>query len=83
MNAVLVQEVHLLLQEVLPAQDLALWVGALSATPSAASEPPPEMRMTAEQTREVIAAIAAALAEDNLTIDELNDAVADLAESHS
>jgi len=59
----------------LPAQDLALWTAALSATSSPPAGFPPDVRMTVEQTDEVVAAIANALAGGELTIDELSDAV--------
>lgn len=57
----------------LPLDDLSLWTGALSALPRTPA--PPQMRMTPEQTDDVIAAIGAALAEDDLTFDELSDEV--------
>jgi hypothetical protein len=58
----------------LPKRDLPMWTAALSVVPS----PSPfseDMRMTAEQTDQVVAAIAAALDNAELTIDELSDAV--------
>src|SRR6266545_4156221 len=58
----------------LPLDDLPLWCGALSALPSRTTVPD-VMRMTPEQTAEVIAAIGEALAEDDLTVDELTDEV--------
>ena len=58
----------------LPLDDLPLWCGALSALPSRTTVPD-VMRMTPEQTAEVIAAIGDALAEDDLTVDELTDEV--------
>jgi Winged helix DNA-binding domain len=58
----------------LPARNLATWTGALAAVP-ASSGFPPGVRLTPEQTDEVVAAIAAALAEAELTVDELGDAV--------
>ena len=58
----------------LPLDDLPLWTGALSALP--AGPPRPEaIRMTPEQTAEVIAAIGDALAADDLTVDELTEEV--------
>lgn len=56
----------------LPAQDLPLWTGALSAAPPARGGMPATVRMTDEQTGEVVEAIASALVESELTIDELN-----------
>ncbi|MGI5402625.1 winged helix DNA-binding domain-containing protein [Streptomyces sp. CA-135486] len=55
--------------------DLPLWTGALSAIPSGASPMPADVRMTAEQTNQVVAAIGDALAGAELTIDELTDAI--------
>jgi hypothetical protein len=62
----------------LPARDLPMWAAALSAI----SRPPPSpfpagAAMTSEQTEQVIAAIAAALADTELTISELSEAVVD------
>ncbi|WP_067464722.1 winged helix DNA-binding domain-containing protein [Actinomadura macra] len=59
----------------LPAQDLPMWVGALSALPPATSPFPDPVRMTPEQTAAVVAAIGAALAEADMTVDELGEAV--------
>ncbi|PSL57580.1 winged helix DNA-binding protein [Saccharothrix carnea] len=53
----------------LPAADLPMWTGALSALPQ-------RLRLlTEEQTAEVVAAIADALRDDELTGDELTEAV--------
>ncbi|MFI6829667.1 winged helix DNA-binding domain-containing protein [Kribbella sp. NPDC050241] len=57
----------------LPLDDLPMWTGALSALPTGLA--PPFMRMTPEQTAEVIAAIGEALAHDDLSVDELSDEV--------
>lgn len=59
----------------LPADDLPLWTGALSAIPPSHRGHADEVRLTSEQTDEVVAAIAAALLDAELTIDELSDAV--------
>jgi hypothetical protein len=59
----------------LAAADLPLWTGALSAIPAGASPMPADVRMTAEQTDQVVAAIGDALAGAELTIDELTDAI--------
>ncbi|WP_237706560.1 winged helix DNA-binding domain-containing protein [Kribbella flavida] len=59
----------------LPTEDLPLWTGALGALPSSGSQPTAEMRMTSEQTAEVVAAIGGALSEHDLTVDELTDEV--------
>ncbi|MET9432641.1 winged helix DNA-binding domain-containing protein [Streptomyces sp. NPDC006551] len=59
----------------LPAADLPLWTGALSAIPSGPHQMPADVRMTAAQTDEVVAAIGDALAGAELTVDELTDAI--------
>ncbi|WP_369389921.1 winged helix DNA-binding domain-containing protein [Streptomyces sp. CG1] len=59
----------------LPTNELPLWIGALSSIPTSASPFPAHVRMTPEQTDEVVAAIGQVLADAELTIDELSDAV--------
>ncbi|GAA0930066.1 winged helix DNA-binding domain-containing protein [Kribbella koreensis] len=59
----------------LPSDELASWVSALAALQPPKSTAPLVMRMTPEQTAEVIAAIGDALADDELTVDELSDEV--------
>ncbi|GHO56329.1 winged helix DNA-binding domain-containing protein [Ktedonobacter robiniae] len=59
----------------LATQDLPLWAGALLAIPPSHNGHSKEVRLTPEQTDEVIKAIAAALVDTELTIDELSDAV--------
>ncbi|MFJ2026570.1 winged helix DNA-binding domain-containing protein [Streptomyces sp. NPDC087897] len=59
----------------LPAAELPLWTGALSAVPAGASPFPRDARMTPDQVEEVVAGIAAALTGAELTIDELSDEV--------
>ncbi|MET9951035.1 winged helix DNA-binding domain-containing protein [Streptomyces sp. NPDC006339] len=59
----------------LPAADLPMWTGALSAIPAGPSPQPPHVRMTAEQTDAVLAAVADALTGAELTVDELTDAI--------
>ncbi|MEV4945089.1 winged helix DNA-binding domain-containing protein [Streptomyces sp. NPDC053755] len=59
----------------LPAADLPVWTGALSAIPAGPQQQPPAVRMTAEQTDRVVAAIGDALAGAELTVDELTDAI--------
>ena len=71
----------------LPARDLPMWTGALAAAaapapPRARAPAPPGgrsdgARLTPEQSDAVVAAIAAALADAELTIDELGEAVVD------
>jgi len=58
----------------LPTRDLPLWTGALSALPSR-NALPDAVRMTPEQTDEVVDAIGAALREAELTADELTEAI--------
>lgn len=58
----------------LPAADLPLWCGALSARPAAQHHP--AMGLTQERTEELIAAIGMILADTELTVDELTDALA-------
>jgi len=59
----------------LPTAELPLWLGALSAIPPIPRSLPEPMRMTAEQVDAVVAAVAAALDEAELTTAELDDAV--------
>jgi hypothetical protein len=59
----------------LPTRDLALWTGALSGLPSAPNSFAKDVQLTPGQTDAVIEAIADALAEAELTTDELSDAV--------
>ena len=59
----------------LPAADLPMWTGALSALPSPASNQPEPVRFTPDQTDEVIAAIGDALADAELTVAELTEAI--------
>lgn len=54
----------------LAAPDLPMWTGALSAVPASANGV-----LTPEQTDEVVAAIASAIEDAELTVDELSDAV--------
>jgi Winged helix DNA-binding domain len=65
----------------LPTQDLPMWVGALSAAPPPAHNLPEKVRLTPDQTEAVVAAIAVAVEDAELTIDELTDAVVEHAGS--
>lgn len=56
-------------------QDIPLWTSALSAIPSSPSPFGKDVQLTSEQSKQVIDAISLALAEDDLTIDELSEAV--------
>jgi len=61
----------------LSAADLPEWTGALSVLPSPAPTHPDGVRFSPDQADEVIAAIGDALAECDLTVDELSQAIAD------
>jgi hypothetical protein len=65
----------------LPTCDLELWTGALSAVPGPVSPMPPAVRMTPEETDAVVDAIGWALADAELTVDELTDAIVETAGS--
>lgn len=60
----------------LPTRELPLWTGALGTLPNPANSMSAEARLTPDQTEEVVAAIAGALADAELTIDELTAEVA-------
>jgi DNA glycosylase AlkZ-like len=60
----------------LPTADLPMWTGALSALPPSVPTHPEGVRFAGEQADEVIAAIGAALADTELTVDELTEAIA-------
>jgi hypothetical protein len=59
----------------LPTSDLPMWTAALSALPASVAMQPEPVRFTPEQADEVIAAIGDALADTELTIDELTEAI--------
>ncbi len=59
----------------LPARDLPMWTGALSAIPSPPTSLPESAGLTPAQTEDVLAAMAAALRGAELTVDELDEAV--------
>jgi hypothetical protein len=61
----------------LPTADLPMWTGALSALPPSVPTHPEGVRFTPAQADEVIAAIGDALADTELTIDELTEAIAE------
>jgi hypothetical protein len=61
----------------LPAADLPMWTGALSALPSSVPAHPEPVRFSADQAEEVVAAIGDALADTELTIDQLTEAIVD------
>jgi Winged helix DNA-binding domain len=60
----------------LPAADLPMWTGALSAVSSPPTHPE-GVRFAPKQIEEVIAAIGEALADAELTVDELTQAIAE------
>jgi DNA glycosylase AlkZ-like len=57
--------------------DLPMWTGALSVLPSSVPLHPEPVRFTPDETDEVVAAIGHALADTELTVDELTEALAD------
>jgi len=59
----------------LPARDLPMWTGALSAIPSARNSFAKDVRLTPEQIDAVVAAIAVALDDTELTVAELTEAI--------
>jgi hypothetical protein len=59
----------------LPTAELSRWVAALAEAPLRTPSPPESVRMTCEQADQVLAAIADAVRDAALTIDELSDAV--------
>jgi hypothetical protein len=61
----------------LPAAELPMWTGALSALPSPVPRHPEGVRFTPGQADEVIAAIGDALTDTELTVDELTQAITD------
>jgi hypothetical protein len=54
-----------------PARDLAMWTGALAAVPSRLGSYPEGIRLTADESRRIVDAMAAALEGAELTADEL------------
>jgi hypothetical protein len=59
----------------LPTAELPKWVAALAAAPMRTPSLPDSVRMTCEQIDQVLAAIADAVRDSALTVDELTDAV--------
>jgi hypothetical protein len=59
----------------LPADELPLWCGALSAIPVGASPHAPDVRVTPEQAEQIVTAIGDALDGVCLTVDELSEEV--------
>ena len=59
----------------LAAADLPMWTGALFAIPSGPASWPDNVRMSEMQTERVIEAIGDAVADDELTVDELTEAI--------
>ena len=59
----------------LATRDLPMWTGALSAIPPTRTSLTQDLRLTAEQTDAVVEAIAVALRDAELTVDELTEAV--------
>ena len=65
----------------LPTRDLPMWTGALSALPRPRSPFAEDVRLTDTQTDQVLAAVADALDDEVLTVDELTAAVVERAGS--
>jgi hypothetical protein len=63
----------------LPTRDLPMWTGALAAIPPLRGMSEPDPLLTPEQSDAVVAAIGAALADAELTVDELTEAVVEIA----
>jgi hypothetical protein len=63
----------------LAAQDLPMWTGALSAIPRPDPGLPEDARLTPDQTDAVVAGIAVALQDRELSADELTEALVDIA----
>jgi hypothetical protein len=61
----------------LPTADLPMWTGALSALPSSVPLHPDPVRFTPDEADQVIDAIGDALADAELTVDELTEAIVD------
>ncbi|MFE7275467.1 winged helix DNA-binding domain-containing protein [Streptomyces sp. NPDC057623] len=59
----------------LPAAELPLWCGALTAIPTGPSAFPPDVRVTEEQAEQIVAAIGDALDGVCLTVEELGEEV--------
>jgi hypothetical protein len=59
----------------LAARDLPMWTGALSALPPSPSPFPEDVRLTRQQTDQVVEAIADALLDAELTVEELTEAI--------
>jgi DNA glycosylase AlkZ-like len=57
--------------------DLPMWTGAWSALPSSVPMHPEPVRFTPQQADEVVAAIGDVLADSELTVDELTQAIVD------
>ena len=55
--------------------DLPMWTGALSALPTSTPQHPAPVAFSTDETEHVIAAIGDALADAELTVDELTDAI--------
>ena len=59
----------------LPTHELALWTGAFSAIPSQRTSLPSDLKLSTEQVDAIVAAVADALADAELTVDELTEAI--------
>jgi len=61
----------------LPTADLPMWTGALSALPPSTPQHPEPVRFSPDEADQVIAGIGVVLADTELTVDELTEALAD------
>jgi hypothetical protein len=61
----------------LPTRDLPMWTGALAAVPRPLPGFDPSVRLSPDELDEVVAGIGIVLADATLTIDELDEALAD------
>ncbi len=59
----------------LPTEDLPMWTGALSAVPAGADGLQPDLRLSADETDQLVAVMSDALADAELTLDELGERV--------
>jgi hypothetical protein len=59
----------------LPTHELALWTGAFSAIPSPRTSLPTDLKLATRQVDAIVAAVTDALADAELTVDELTEAI--------
>jgi len=59
----------------LPTDDLPMWTGALSAVPTGPDGLPADLRLSADETDQLVAVMAESFADRDLTFDELGEVV--------